>query len=80
MGIYRSSRLQIFFKIGVLKNFAIFAGKHLCLSLFLIKLREASAQVFPVNIAKFFRAGFLKEYLRWLLLDMVHKVSNIQNL
>ena len=27
--IYRSSRLQIFFKIGVLKNFAIFTGKHL---------------------------------------------------
>ena len=25
----RSSRLQIFFKIGDLKNFAIFTGKHL---------------------------------------------------
>ena len=29
----RSSRSQIFFKIGVLKNFAIFARKHLCWSL-----------------------------------------------
>ena len=35
----RTSRSQIFFKIGVLKNFAIFIGKHLCWSLFLIKLQ-----------------------------------------
>ena len=30
----KSSRLQMFFKIGVLKNFAIFTGKHLCWNLF----------------------------------------------
>ena len=36
---YRSSRSQNFFKIGVLKNFALFARKHLCWSLFLIKLQ-----------------------------------------
>ena len=35
---FRSSRLQMFFKIFVLKNFSIFTGKHLCWSLFLIKL------------------------------------------
>ena len=34
----RSSRLQMFFKIGVLKSFANFTGKHLCWSLFLKKL------------------------------------------
>ena len=28
----------MFFKIGVLKNFSICTGKHLCWSLFLIKL------------------------------------------
>ena len=28
--IYRGSRLQMFFKLGVLKNFANFTGKHLC--------------------------------------------------
>ena len=33
-GIYRSSRSQMFFKIGVLKNLAIFTGKHLCWSSF----------------------------------------------
>ena len=44
----------MFFKIGVLKKFTIFRGKHLCLSTFLIKL-QASFQYrcFPVNIAKF---------------------------
>ena len=34
----RSSRSQMFLKIGVLKKFAIFIGKHLCWCLFLIKL------------------------------------------
>ena len=34
-GSHRSSRAQVFFKIGVLKNFAIFIGKHLCWSFFL---------------------------------------------
>ena len=36
---FRGSHLQMFFKIGVLRNFAIFTGKHLCWSLFLIKLQ-----------------------------------------
>ena len=36
--IIRSSRLQKFLKIGVLKNFANFTGKNLCWGLFLIKL------------------------------------------
>ena len=35
----KSSRLQMFFKIGSIKNFAIFTGKHLCWELFLIKLQ-----------------------------------------
>ena len=29
--MYRSSRLQMFFEIGVLKNFAIFTRKHFVL-------------------------------------------------
>ena len=35
----RSCRSHMFFKIGVLKNFAIFTGKHLCWSLSLIELQ-----------------------------------------
>ena len=36
---FRSSRLQVFFKIHVLKNFSYFTGKHMCRNLFLIKLQ-----------------------------------------
>ena len=39
----------MFFKIGILKNLAIFRGKYLCWSLFLIKLQVCD---FLVNIAK----------------------------
>ena len=35
----RSSRSQMFFKIGVLNNFTNFTGKHLCSSLFLSDLK-----------------------------------------
>ena len=39
---YKSSRSQMFFKTAVLKNLAIFPGKHLCWSLFLIKLQPCN--------------------------------------
>ena len=35
---YRSSHWQVFFKICILRNFAIFIGKDLCCSPFLIEL------------------------------------------
>ena len=31
---------QMFFKIGAVKNLAMFTGKHLCWNLFLIKLQD----------------------------------------
>ena len=48
----------MFFEIGVLKNFAIFRGKRLCWSLFLIKLQACN---FSVNIGNFFGAAFFKK-------------------
>ena len=39
VGKRSNSRSQMFFKIGVLKNCAIFTGKHLSWSLSLIKLQ-----------------------------------------
>ena len=63
----RSSCSQIFIKISVFKNFAIFTGKHLCQSLFLRKLQDLkptsllkgdSNRCFPVNIARFLRTTF----------------------
>ena len=69
-----SSRWQMFFNIGVLKNFPIFTGKHPCWSLFLIKLqafrpakRDSQHMYFPVSIVKFLRINFI-EHPRWLLL------------
>ena len=52
----------MFFKIGLLKNFAIFREKHLCWSLFLIKLQ--TFRTFPVNITKFLTVAFFIELQR----------------
>ena len=56
----------MFFKIGVLKNFVILTEKHLCWSLFLIKLtpktpKRLQHRYFLVNIAKFLRTPFLRK-------------------
>ena len=54
----RSSRSEMFFKIGVLKCFAVFTGKHKCWCLFLIKFqtwkpaKRLQHRCFPVNTAK----------------------------
>ena len=48
--IYRSSCLQVFFKIGVLKNFTAFIENHLCWSLI--------HRSFPVIIVKVLRTAF----------------------
>ena len=50
---------ELFYIKAVLKNFAIFTGKHLCRSLFLIQ-----------NVAKFSRAPILKNIYEILLLKM----------
>ena len=67
----RSNHSQIFFKMGVLKNFVISTGKHLSWSVFLIKLQiknRLQHKCFPVNNAKFSRTPFFREHFRWLLL------------
>ena len=63
--IYRSSCLQIFFRIGALKNFAIFTGKQLCWRLF---LKETPAKVFSCEFCEIVRNSVFIEYLWWLLL------------
>ena len=57
-----NSRLQMFFSIDVLKIFAIFTGKNLRWSLFLIKLQ--AFRCFPMKIEKLFRENFFIEHLR----------------
>ena len=53
----RSNRSQMFLKIDVLRNFESFTRKHLCWSLFLIKLQ-----------AKFLKTRSFTVHLQWLLL------------
>ena len=58
---------MMFFEIGVLKNFANFAGKHLCWSLFLIKLQAYSKQKQSfAHVLKNF-VNFPEKHLCWSL-------------
>ena len=78
----RSSRPEVFCTKGFLKNFAKFAGKHLCQSHFFNKVadfRPANLlkktlwhRCFPVDFAKLLRTTFFTEHLQWLLLILTH--------
>ena len=78
--VYRSSHLQMFFKIGVLK-ICILHRKTLQLeSLFkkVAKLRPCNIikkrlqhRYFPVSFAKFLRTPLFTEHLQWLLLVII---------
>ena len=70
-----------------LYDFAIFTGKHLCWSLFLIKLwpeylhfvkkrLQHRYQVFSCKCCEIFNNTYFEEHLRWLLLQ-VHLVSQM---
>ena len=73
----RSSRLQMFFKIGVLKSFPNFIGKNLFWSLFLkslqteslqLCLKKSLTQVFSCEVYETFKNIFF-----WLLLYIFNK-------
>ena len=71
--------LGVFCKKDVLRNFAEFTGKHLCLGLFFNKVASVRPttllkkrfwhRCFPVNFAKFLRTPFWQDTSGWLLLD-----------
>ena len=81
----------MFFEIGVLKNFAIFPGKHLCWSFFLIKLNRrlvilqsyihVNEVIFESNtgvfLLVFLRAAFSIKHVWWLLLYVYHLRKNL---
>ena len=71
---YRSSRLQMFFKIVVLRNFEIFTGKHLCWSLQTCNFIKKRLQhrCFPVNISNFLRTASFIEHLLAFKLNSWH--------
>ena len=69
---------------GVLKNFVIFTGKHLCWSLFLIKLQACKFiekrfqhRCFSFHVKKFLRTPILKNIREWLLLIILLVLSNL---
>ena len=83
--IFRSSCMQMLFKIGVVRNVTIFWHKHVCWSLFLMKLQGLRAccnfistssqkrlqhKCFSENIAKYLQTAFSLEHLLWMLLSV----------
>ena len=70
---FKSSRSQMFFKIYV-KNLAMFTGKYLCWSYFLIQLqgcrtailleRDLTTQVLSCEYCKIFKNTYFEEHLR----------------
>ena len=66
---FRSSQRGFSARTGVLRNFEKFTGKHLCQSLFLIKLacnfvmKEALAQVFSCEFCEISKNTFFTEHL-----------------
>ena len=82
----KSCRLQMFFKIGSIKNFAIFTGKHLCWGLFLVQLLVYRSATFlkissntgvSCGYCKSFKNSFLVQHLRWLLLTVLPPYSTV---
>ena len=80
--LYRSSRSQMFFKIGVSYEFHNIHRKTHVLQSRWIKVADLTDcnfikkrlqhKCFPANIAKFPRKTFFTEHLRWLLLYFRH--------
>ena len=71
----RSSRLDVFCRIGVLRNFAKFTGKHLCQSLFFNE--ETQTKVFSCEFCEIPKNAFFIKHVQWLVLSEVHNVERI---
>ena len=61
--VVKKSRMEVFCKKGVLRNFVKITGKHLCQSLFFIK-KEALTQVFSCDFYEISKNTFFIEHLR----------------
>ena len=86
VGKRSNSRSQMFSKTGVLKNFAIFTGKNLCWSLFLIKFQDwrpaflfkkrLQRRCSSVNIVKFLRTVFYWRPVHYTTINFYLMVDN----
>ena len=84
----RSSHPEVFCTKDFLKNFAKFAGKHLCQSHFFNKvadfrpanlLKKTLWHRFPCGFCKIFKNNFFTEHLQWLLVILTHFRSSRLN-
>ena len=73
----RSSHQSCSLEKTVLKNFAIFTGKHLCWTAFNFLKKWLQHRCFPVNIAKFLRTLILMKICEQLLLKLLLLTVNI---
>ena len=82
----KSGRLQLFFELSGIKNFAIFTGKHLYSGPFLIKLQVFRPATFlkrdsntgvSCGYCEIFKNSFFRENLRWLLLTVLPQYSEV---
>ena len=71
--------LQMFLKIDLLKNFAIFSEKYLWLRPAALIKKRLWHRCFPVNIAKLLKTPFFIKHLRWLLLLLFRFSFNNRN-
>ena len=70
---------EVYYKKGVLKNFAKFRRKHLCLTPVTLLKKRPWHRCFPLNFAKFLRAPFLQNTSGRLLLPMALPFYGILN-
>ena len=63
-----SNRPEVFCKKGALKNSAKITGKHLCQSLFLIKVQAEASNI--IKKLELFKNTFFIKHVRWLLLKI----------
>ena len=87
--MHRISGLQMYFKIGVLKNFGNFTVKHLCWSTLFNKVaglkackfvkKETPTQVLSCEISEIFKSNFFTEHLRRLLLNECFIIISVSN-
>ena len=84
--VFKNSHSQIIFKIVVLKHFATFTRKPLCLSYVLIKLqpwrttilwkRDSNADVL-LEYGKIFKSNYFEENLRATVPEQLGKISSL---
>ena len=79
---FKKQLSNVFNKKPVLKNFAIFKGKHLCWSLFLIKLqglqlylKDTPTQVFSCEYCEIFKKTYFEEYLQTATITFFSKLE-----